>query len=297
MQYFVIGASGFVGSAAARALQKRGHGVLAAARTAQTRRKLAAAGIDAVTADIVNPESLQGPAQRADGVVYAVQYNGEDALPTEGSALHGLVDTLAGSGKPLLYTSGVWIYGDTGGRRVGEDAPLRPTPLIAHRPLLERAVLDGVARGVCATIVRPGDVYGDGGGLPAMWVRSARDTGAARFVGDGRNHWPTVHRDDLAELYALVLERPHPGAVYNAADNDGFTVAEMAEAASYGAGRNGAIVSWPLDQAREELGAFADALALDSLADSTRARERLGWTTRSSTILDDLRGGSYATGS
>lgn len=293
MQYFVIGASGYVGSAIAAALQKRGHAVLAAARTGDAARKLADAGVDAVTADIGNPESLQAPAQRADGVVYAVQYNGDDSLRVEGTALRALVDALAGSGKPLLYTSGVWIYGDTAGRAVDEDAPLAPTPLVAHRPQLERFVNDGVARGVGATIVRPGIVYGAGGGIPAMWVQSARENGAARFVGAGTNHWPAIHRDDLAELYALALERVKPGVTYNAADESAFTVAAMAAAASYGAGSNGAIAAWPLDEARRTLGALADALALDSLVDSSRARERLGWQARSSTIVDDLRSGSY----
>ena len=294
MQYFVIGASGYVGSAIAAALQKRGHAVLAAARTGDTARKLADAGVDSVIADIGNPESLQAPTQRADGVVYAVQYNGDDSLRIEGSALRALVDALAGSGKPLLYTSGVWIYGDTGGRAVHEDAPIAPIPLVANRPQLERFVIDGVNRGAGAMIVRPGVVYGAGGGIPAMWVQSARENGAARFVGDGTNHWPTIHRDDLAELYALALERVQPGAVYNAADESAFTVSEMAAAASYGAGRNGATAAWPLQEARQALGGFADALALDSLVDSSRARERLGWHTRSSTIVDDLRTGSYA---
>jgi nucleoside-diphosphate-sugar epimerase len=293
VQYFVIGASGYVGSAIAAALQKRGNAVLAAARTGDTARKLADAGVDSVTADIGNPESLQAPTQRADGVVYAVQYNGDDSLRVEGTALRVLVEALAGTGKPLLYTSGVWIYGDTGGRAVDEDAPIAPIPLVASRPRLERFVIDGVDRGAGAMIVRPGIVYGAGGGIPAMWVQSARENGAARFVGAGTNHWPTIHRDDLAELYALALERPQPGAIYNAADESAFTVAEMAAAASHGAGRNGATAAWPLQEARQTLGAFADALALDSLVDSSRARERLGWRARSSTIVDDLRSGSY----
>jgi nucleoside-diphosphate-sugar epimerase len=294
MQFFVVGASGYVGSAVAAALQNRGHGVLAAARTGDTARKLSGAGIDSVTADIVNPESLQAPAQRADGVVYAVQYNGEDPLRIEGAALRALVDALAGSGKPLLYTSGVWIYGDTGGRAVDEDAPIHPTPLVAHRPQLERFVLDGVERGVAAIVIRPGIVYGSGGGIPAMWLQSARDEGAARFVGDGTNHWPTIHREDLAELYALALDRPEPGAIYNAADDSAFTVAEMAAAASRGAGRDGATAMWPLDEARKTLGAFADALALDALVDSSRARERFGWHARRPAIVDDLRAGTHA---
>jgi nucleoside-diphosphate-sugar epimerase len=155
-------------------------------------------------------------------------------------------------------------------------------------------VLGGVDRNVRAIVIRPGDVYGHAGGIPAMWTQTARTTGAARFVGDGSNRWAMVHAEDLAELYALALEKAPPGAIYNAADETAFTVAEMAEAASYGAGCKGAVTAWPLEEARRELGAFADALALDSKINSNRAREQLGWRTRSTTILDDLRTGSYA---
>jgi hypothetical protein len=50
------------------------------------------------------------------------------------------------------------------------------------------------------------------------------------------------------------------------------------------------VTAWPLDDARLELGSFADALALDLRVNSNRARQQLGWRTRTSTILDELRG-------
>jgi len=222
-----------------------------------------------------------------------VQYNGPDVAAVERAALAALVDALAGTGKPLLYTSGYWIYGHTS-KPADEDAPLNPTPMIAHRPQLERTVLDGTRRNVRAVVLRAGVVYGDGAGIPAMWVQSARESGAARFIGDGRSHWAVVQRDDLAQLYALAVENAAAGSVYNAADETSFTVREMAEAGSIGAGRGGAVTAWPLEEARSQLGVFADALALDSRISSQRARQELGWSTRTTTILDDLRAGSYA---
>lgn len=294
MRVFVIGASGYVGSAVATALRRHGHEVIGSARSNDASRSLRHAGIEPEVADVTQPHSLSAAAQRADGVVYSVQYHGEDPARVEGDALHALVDALAGSNKPLLFTSGAWIYGSSGERAVDEDAAFNPTPVIAHRPQLERIVLDGVASNVRAVVIRPGDVYGGGGGLPAMWVQSAKEEGAARFVGAGTNHWPVVHLDDLGELYALATAEAAPGAIFNAADETWFTVREMAEAASYGAGRNGAVTPWPLDQARQALGAFADALVLDSRLSSKRAHEQLGWLPSSVTILEDLRDGSYA---
>ena len=128
-----------------------------------------------------------------------------------------------------------------------------------------------------------------------MWVDSAKKNGAAAMVGDGRNHWPMVHVDDLAALVILALERAEAGSVYDAADATAFTVREMAEAASRGAGAGGAVREWPLDEARKALGtSFADALALDSRISSRKARETLDWVPRAPDILRDLESGSYA---
>ena len=296
MRILVIGASGYVGTAVARTLREVGHEVTGSARNEDTVRKLRDAGVEPVSGDVTAPESLAAAARDADGVIYAVQYYGDDGATVEGNALRALVDALAGSNKPFAYTSGVWIYGNTGERIAAEDAPLDPTPLVAHRPQLERTVLDGVARGVRSFVIRPGDVYGAGGGIPAMWMQSARESGAVRFVGDGTNRWAMIHREDLAGLFAFAIDGADPGDIYNAGDDTAFTVREMAEAASQGAGKPGAVTAWPLEEARAALGAFADALVLDTRISSNRAREQLGWRTRTTTILDDLRTGSYAGG-
>ena len=293
MNVLVIGATGYIGSAASEALRAAGHNVFGTARSPEAAQKLRAAVVEPVTADIIDPASLKAPAQRADAVIYAVQYNGPNGEAVESAALRTLVDALAGSKKPLVFTSGVWIYGSTGNHIADEHYVNCPTPLVAYRPTLERIVLDGVARGVRTVIIRPADVYGRGGGIPAMWIQSAKQNGAARFVGDGSSHWPVVHVDDLAQLYLLALTKAEAGSVYNAGDETAFTVREMAEAASYGAGAEGKTTAWPLEEARKTLGAFADALVLDMRITSRKAREELQWQTRRSTILDDLRSGSY----
>ncbi|MBV8197785.1 MAG: NAD-dependent epimerase/dehydratase family protein [Candidatus Eremiobacteraeota bacterium] len=294
MRVFVIGATGYVGSAVVAALRNRGDAVVGSARTEAAATKLRDGGIEAALCDVTAPESLRAPARGCDAVVYAVQYNGADVAAMESAALDSIVNALAGSGNALLYTSGYWVYGNTGDRVAAEDSPLDPIALIAYRPGLERIVLDGVQRSVRAIVIRPGVVYGKGAGIPAMWARSAKEEGAARFVGDGRNRWAMIHRDDLAQLYVLALERAGPGAIYNAGDETSFTVREMAEAAAAGAGKNGAVTSWPLEEARGALGAFADALTVDSRITAQRARKELGWGPRSATILDDLKRGSYS---
>ena len=294
MNVLVIGATGYIGSAVCRELAAAGHAVTGLARSEEAAAKLRAAGHEPVAGDVDQSSRVAALAAQSDGVIYAVQLYAPNAFDIESLALRAIVEGLANSGKPFVYTSGAWAYGDTGERVADEDAPLNPPALVARRPELERIALDGAHSGVRASVVRPGDVYGEGRGIPAMLVSSARDRGAASFVGDGRNRWAVVHVEDLARLYVLMFEGASGGDLFNANDETAFSVREMAEAASRGAGRGGAVHSWPLDEARKELGPFADALVLDQRLTSARARQRLGWTVRSTTILDDLERGSYA---
>lgn len=294
MNVLVIGATGYLGGGAVRALAARGAVVWGAARSDAARRRLEDAGCRAVAGDVEKPDELAKAAALADAVLYAVQLNAPDAETTEVRALGALTRALAGTGKPLLYTSGVWYYGATGDRVADEETPANPPPTARARPRLEKIVLDAAREDVRAIVIRPGDVYGHGAGLPAMFVQSARESGSAKTFGDGSNRWPVVHVDDLGTLYALALDGAEPADVYNAADDTAFTQLEIARAAARGAGRGDATSVWELDDAAKALGEWSRNLALDQRVTSARARTRLHWTPRSQTILDDLERGSYA---
>ena len=291
MNIFVIGATGYIGRAVTAELLRRGHTVRGTAR-ADSAGSLPP-GATPVDADVRRPEDLARAAAQSDAVVYAVSYQGEDAFDVESAALRALAKALAPKHGRLLFTSGLWMYGNTFPAVADENSKANPIALVATRPELERIVLDAARDGVHSIVIRPGDAFGGGGGIPAMWVQSAREGGAARIVGDGGNHWAMIHLDDLAALYALALEKAPAGSAYIAVDETRFTVQAMAEAASRGAGKHGAVQHWPVDEARKALGPFADALAIDQLATSAKARAELDWHPHGPTALEDLEHGSY----
>src|SRR5579875_3600181 len=267
MRVFLTGASGYIGSAVAEALQAAGHEVIGLARSEEQARQLAERGLRPHRGDLLQPETV---------------------------AAGAMLRALAGSPKPFLYTSGVWVLGSTGDRIADESSPLQPTPLVAYRAALEQEVLSGKERGPRVIVIRPADVYGRGGGLLRMLTQSARETGAARYVGDGRNRWSFVEVEDLARLYVLALEKAPAGSLFHAAHGPAVRMRELAEAASLGAGAGGKTAAWPLEEARKTLGAFADALALDQQVSGAKAERELGWQPRGRPVLEDLRAGSYA---
>jgi nucleoside-diphosphate-sugar epimerase len=291
MRIFLTGASGYIGTAVAERLRAAGHQVTALARSDATAAKLESAGIKAVRGDFADPESVGSAAGSADGVIsMATTYDPS----IDGPAIDAILDALAGSNKPFVYTSGIWSHGDTGSKVVDETWPPNPAELVRWRQQVEDRVLEGAKRGIRSVVIRPAIVYGRGGGIPAGFVESARKEGAARYVGTGKNLWPLVHVDDLADLYLLALEKAPPGTLLLGVSGPSRRVSEIAAAASRGAGAGGRTVATPLEEARNKLGAYADALVLDQQASGRRAQELLGWKPRRPDVLEDIERGSYA---
>jgi nucleoside-diphosphate-sugar epimerase len=293
MEVFLSGATGYIGSAVAQALQKAGHKVTGLARTEEKAKRLESQGMRSLIGDLQKPEALAAAARAAESVIHTANTNDANSAQVDAAVVRAILKALEGTGKPFVYTSGVWVLGSTGDKVADERTPVNPTPLVAQRPAIEQEVLAGKDRGVRAIVIRPALVYGRGGSIPRMLEQSARETGAARYVGDGRNRWPFVDVDDLAQLYVLALEKAAPGSLYNAAHGPSYRVREVAEAASIGAGAKGKTQAWPLEEARKTMHAFADALVLDQQISGEKAKKELGWSPRAASVLDDLKTGSY----
>lgn len=286
MRVFVTGATGYVGPPVVQALRAAGHDVLGLARSDDSAAKLEAGGCAVLRGSLAEPDALAEGARAADAVIHLAATGGADQAEVDTAAAAALLDALEGSGKPFVYTSGVWVLGATGDGEADEDAPPRPAALVAWRAAVERTVRDAAARGIRTVVLRPGVVYGRGGGTPGTWMANGRKKGVVRYVGDGTQRWPFVHVDDLAELYVLALAAP-AGTVLNAA-GPSLPVREAAEAAARATGARAE--PWPLEEARARLGPYADALALDQRIGAGRARA-LGWRPSRPSVLEELRAG------
>jgi nucleoside-diphosphate-sugar epimerase len=214
----------------------------------------------------------------------------------DSAAVEAILAALEGTHKPFIYTSGCWVLGNTGDTIADEESPTDPPAIIAWRPALERRILAAAARGVRSVVIRPANVYGRGGGLPAMFINLARKTGTAPYIGTGENHCPMVQVDDLADAYARALAKAPAGSLLNAPGGPAFRSKEIAQAISQAAGLGGRTESWSLEAARQVLGPLADALALDLQFSGDKAKRVLGWTPRASSVIEDLVNGSYRSG-
>jgi len=298
VRVLLTGATGYIGAAVLQALAARGHVVVTTARTRQARAALLTIGYEPVAADLREPQSLTAAAAGCDAVVHAAATQDDDMGPVEQVAVRAMLATLAGTGRAFVYTSGVWVYGSAPpDRRLDEDSIPAPVGLLAWRPGLEREVLAAAETGIRTIVIRPGMVYGRGGGPLNQFAANAGADGIPRYVGDGQNHWSLVHVADLAELYALALERAPAGTLVNGIVGPPLRVRDLAEAAAAGAGLP-APRPWPLADAALELDPDdVDGVTRDHRISGERARTLLGWEPPARSPLDELRAGQAVAGS
>ena len=284
MRIFLTGATGYIGAAVLDALMRGGHDVTALVRNNEKARNVAKRGAHPVIGNLAEPESYRGAADAQDGYVHAAY----DSRSGQGPAIDrtALETIIAAARRPrtsgastaarfIIYTSGVWILGQTP-EPATEEAPINPIATASFRPAHERFVLDAGGDGLRTIVVRPGVVYGRGEGIVGDMFKAASN-GLVRVVGDGNNHWPLVYDRDLADLYARLAANETARGVYHANDEGDERVNDIVGAIKPYLPVKPDVRYVPIDEARHKMGAYADALALDQKVRSPRARA-LGWT-------------------
>jgi nucleoside-diphosphate-sugar epimerase len=213
-----------------------------------------------------------GP-RACDGVIHLAFIHGFSHYAanaeTDRVAASAMADAMAGTGKPLVVTSGtaVLVLGRVG---VETDAPTAQTRSASE------IVLAAADRGVQVSVVRLAPSVhgaGDRAFVPAL-IDIARRTGLSTYVGDGTNRWAAVHRLDAVNLFRLALERAEAGMRLHGAAEQGIQMRTIAEA--IGAGLGLPVRSIRADEAAKQFGWLAGFITMDAPASSALTRARLG---------------------
>src|SRR5712692_2890452 len=167
--------------------------------------------------DLGNPAGYAAAAYGVQAIVHCASDPGPLSVELDRKSIQNARELLHGRvGATFIYTSGIWVLGDTAGAVADESSPTNPAKIVAWRPAHEQLALGLSKEGIRAVVVRPGIVYGGArGGIPASLFGTALKQGATQIVGEGANHWPLVHVDDLAELYVRLVERAPAGSVFH----------------------------------------------------------------------------------
>jgi nucleoside-diphosphate-sugar epimerase len=294
MRVFVTGATGFIGSAIVKELVDAGHQVLGLARSEEGAKSLIEVGAHVHRGDLEDLESLRKGAATSDGVIHTAfihdfsQY-GKNA-EIDRRAIEALGATLAGSGRPLVVTSGT--AGLAPGRVGTENDAGNPDSPAASRLASEELALAMAPRGVRASVVRlPPSVHDPiKQGLVTFMITIAREKGISAYVGDGLNRWPAVHRLDAAHLFCLALEKGAGGRYHGVAE-EGVPVRDIAEV--IGRRLNVPVVAKSPEEAAGHFGWLGSFVGVDCPASSAQTQEWLGWRPTQPGLISDLEQGRY----
>lgn len=263
---------GDIGERVAGLERSAGRRVSGLVRSEASARRLRAAGIQPITADLDAPASLRDLPVRDALVYYFAPPPGKGVTDPR---METLVSVLGSSGLPtrvvLIGTTGV--YGDCDGEWVTEDRPPNPQTDRAKRRLAAETALRRWSgkSGVPIVILRAPGIYGRGL-LPEKRLRD-REPVLREEESPFSNR---IHADDLARACFVAGHHANPGTLYNVSDGHPTTMTDFfyRVADVLGIPRPPAIT---LEQARRELGeGILSYLAESKRIDNRRMREELG---------------------
>src|SRR5215471_13727738 len=183
MNYFVTGATGFIGGRVARQLLAAGHEVITLARTPSKAQALVALGVTVHAGDITDKESLRIPMTGVDGVFHIAAWykiGARETSQAETINVGGTRNVLEmmkelGIAKGV-YTSTLAVFSDTKGQMVDESYKYTGSHLSEYDRTKWKAhyevALPMMQAGLPLVIVQPGLVYGPGdtSAIHSSWV-------------------------------------------------------------------------------------------------------------------------------
>lgn len=223
----LTGATGFVGSAVARALAGRGHRLRLLVRHGSDRRNLAGLTAEIIEGDLRDGASLTRAVEgcrylfhvAADYRIWVPDPAAMIAANVDGTM--ALMEAAQAAGvERIVYCSSVAALGLTkNGSPADEATPVAEADMVGVYKLskyrAEQAVLDMVRQaGLPAVIVNPATPVGPRDIKPTPTGRMILDAAAGRMPGYLDTGLCIVHVDDVAQGHLLALDRGRAGERY-----------------------------------------------------------------------------------
>jgi dihydroflavonol-4-reductase len=234
----VTGATGFVGSAVARALLAAGFGVRALVRRHSAQANLDGVGVELAEGDMLDPAAVRSAAQGARYVFHvAADYrlwapDPEEIMRTNVEGTRVVMEAAASAGaERIVYTSSVaTLKPREDSKPADETRPLSESEAIGaykkSKVAAERLVEAMVKDGLPAVIVNPSAPIGPRDRRPTPTGRMIIEAASGRipaFVDTGLN---LVHVDDVATGHLLALRHGRIGERY-ILGGENMTLAEL----------------------------------------------------------------------
>ena len=293
MKVFVTGASGFIGSAVVKELVSAGHQVIGLARSEKSAKIVSDAGAAVLRGSLEDTNILKQGALEADGIIHTAFFHdfmrtGDfsqflKAAEMDKNAINAMGETLLGTGKPVVITSGMLGLPLINGF-VTEESTTQHSPRSS-----EAAALALAEKGVNASVIRLAPSVhdkGDYGFIPFI-ISLAKKNGVSAYPSEGKNHWCAVHRLDAAKAFRLAVEKGIKGALYNVVGDTGIEIKTIATL--IGETLNLPVKSVSGDELAKHFEWMSNFITMESIATNFKTQEQLGWKPSHISLLEDMQ--------
>lgn len=277
---FITGATGFVGTRLTEELIKHGYQVTGLARSQESASKLTKAGAKHVNGTLTDIEIVAKAAAEHDATIHLAFINDfanfQDSVLKDRALVEAIVKALEGTNKTLILTGGTLA-----------NHPSIPQAQRANsRARIAEFAFEYSEKGVRVINMQLPLVHGTGDQSFASYlVQIARAKNVSKYPTDGSNLWPAIHRDDLAVLYRIILEKAESGTTINAVAEGGISSKQIAEAIGYK--YNLPAESLPDSEIGEWFGFLGRFIAANGPEDPSQA-ESFGWKAVQIGLLEDI---------
>ena len=199
MTVLLTGGTGFIGPHVAHQLRARDVPVRALVREPVRATRLTAWGVELVTGDVTDPESLRAACEGVDTVVHLVAIIRGRPADFDRVMAQGTRNVVAAAQEAGVRR---FVLGSALGL---DERSKDAVPYFAAKWQMERAVRES---GLEYVIFRPSFVFGRDGGVLPTFVRLARFAPLTPIIGPGTQLLQPIWVEDVAEYYALAVSEP-----------------------------------------------------------------------------------------
>jgi nucleoside-diphosphate-sugar epimerase len=236
MRIFIAGASGYLGSAVTKELAGKGHDITGLVRSGSS-QSLKQKGVNYLTGDLLESGEWCDKIREADTVISLINpFDANEKISKDNVEAYSRKHTEEvanlikaasdGNAKTVIATFHTDCYGNRHGKWASDADAVDPIGYC--RPIADSLkAVDELAEETELNVIRvfPAMVYGNGG-----WFKSLIEnfkSGKAKLVEPGDNYLNLIHIDDVAGLYAEIVENVNNSDVFTLSDDRPVTQRDL----------------------------------------------------------------------
>jgi len=268
----VTGGTGNIGSAIVAELLQYDYHVSVLCRSEQSESRVRLMGAEVLSGGIEEPVAWLEELEHFDALIHTACGFGQDMGLIDMRFMKEIIRYSSKRLSPLIliYTSGCWVYGNSE-QTISEQTAKNPLPefqwmqdsidFLQAQPTIDLRVVSPV------NVVSKAQKN-----APLILHWELDRCGQPCIPSTDQLSWSLVERNNLAELYRLVLEKGQRGEEYIGSGEAKINVAALAGHLS-----PLPIKKVPIDEWREHYGAWTEGYAMKQVFSSKKATTELGW--------------------